>query len=197
MWLLGLLLSLLMVLPNVLAFGCSFEKGLALIDWVYPWPQSHGTFRRHKGLISCHIFFNGFALILGLYLLRPYGNSSSDLLYAIFIVSLCVGSACSICFSARNKAHKLAGIVSFGAMALASVGPACALAYARWVEGDLERARTQLTRSVISLFGAAVCFRVLAISVMPRIAQQHRRECWIVLIWASWWIPLSLYDLLL
>ena len=155
-WGLGFLLSLLMVLPNIFAFGYSFEKGLALIDWIYPWPQSHGTFRRHKLLISCHIFLNGFALILGLYLLRPgIGNASPELYNAIYIVSLCIGSACSIWFSACNKAHKLAGTISFVAMAIASIGPACAMAHARWVERDLERARTQLTRSVIALFGGA------------------------------------------
>ena len=195
-WSLGVLLSLLMVLPNAFAFGSSFDKGLALIDWIYPWPQNHTTFRRHKFLITVHIFFNGFALLLGLYLLHPGGETeSSGLLTGIYIVCLGIGSACSICFSARNKSHKLAGTLSFVAMSIASCGPACAVAHARWVEADLFRARTQLTRSVISLFGAGVCFRVLAVSVMPKIAQGSQRDCWIVLIWASWWIPLSIYDL--
>ena len=196
-WSLGVLLSLCMVLPNVLAFGCSFDRGLALIDWIYPWSQNHATFRRHKCLISCHIFFNGFALLLGLYLLHPRGEmESSELLTGIYCTSLGVGSACSIFFSTRNKSHKLAGTLSFCAMSLASCGPAYSAAHARWIEADLLRARAQLTRSVISLFGAGVCFRVLAVSVMPRIPNGSRRECWIVLIWASWWVPLFIYDLL-
>jgi hypothetical protein len=46
-----------------------------------------------------------------------------------YVVLLVTGSSCSLVFSARNAAHKLAGTVSFGFMAAGAVVPATAALY--------------------------------------------------------------------
>ena len=63
--------SVLMAVPNMLAFGSSLARGLRLIDWLYPWPQNHGAFKSNAPLIRAHILGNGLALLTGTALVYP------------------------------------------------------------------------------------------------------------------------------
>jgi hypothetical protein len=106
------------------------------------------------------------------------------------------GSACSVRFSAANSAHKLAGTVSFAFMALGSVLPAL-MAVAAQIVYRHEDARKWLGKSYAALWGAGVLFRFLAVTGMPRVPPEHKREMWLVLIWVSWVGPLALADAVL
>jgi hypothetical protein len=190
------------VVPNVLAFSWSIEAGLKFIDAFYPWPQNHSAFLRRPLQIRAHAALNGAALVWGLALLCPLlppwaDGFFSPLALDIYLGALVVGSVASVAFSATNAAHRLAGTLSFLFMALACVVPAASAWHAlRW-RGDEARARAHLVRSVAALFGAGVMFRVFAVTLMPLVPKTHSRECWLVLIWASWWIPAAAADALL
>lgn len=193
-----LLAVVVVVIPNMLCFGSGISHGLRFIDWFYPWPQNHKPFLAMPSVIRSHILLNGGSLLLGLILLFPYSSpmtsSSFDTLLALYVSSLLLGSACSIIFSMRNAAHKLPGTVSFVFMALASVIPACCAAYAQWFLLSNTLARAHLVRSYAALFGAGVLFRLFAITLMPMVASQHKREAWIILIWGCWWLPSMVSD---
>jgi len=141
-----------MVLPNVLAFR-SIASGLAFIDWFYPYPQNHAHFRAHFATIRAHVLLNGAALAaVALYFaLGPaaFGSRPGEAGYFDwgYAVTLSVGSAFGVRFSARNAGHGVVGTASFACMALASVTPAW---LALWAPTDDARRRWLVRRGVIT-----------------------------------------------
>lgn len=224
------------IFPNIIAFGWSVRRGLAFIDWFYPWPQNHRAFLKHPVLIRSHVVLNGASLLLGFGLVfhehalveavataatqygggyglistqpedqRDHVRESFRLLLLVYTALLVGGTTMSIRFSARNAVHRTTGTVAFGFMAAASVFPACTAVFLE-LFGDFAseklraptfaRTRAHLIRSFAAQFGAGVCFRVLAVSVMGWVPNQHKREAWLILIFGSWWLPSALCDMM-
>ena len=188
-----------MVVPNVACFLFSIDTGLLLIDWFYPWPQNHAAFIASPSLIRTHVVANGVALLTGLGMVA-LGHDHARYAWLLFayLATLVPGSIASVVFSARNPAHKFAGTLSFVFMALGSVVPAVAALVCHTSTGCAASSTHRwVSRSVAALFGAGVLFRVFAVALMPMVAGAHKREAWLVLIWAAWWIPSIVADLVL
>ena len=186
-------LALIMVVPNMIAFGLSMSSGLAFIDWFYPYPQNHAHFLKHSKTIQLHVMLNGIALagIACYFALVPAtadANAHDGYFAWAFALTLSAGSLAGVRFSARNAAHGVVGTVSFAFMALASVVPAWLAA----LGGTDDAARRRwLARSFAALFGAGVFFRVLALTFMKWTPKKERQAAWIAIIWMSWVLPLT------
>ena len=187
-------LALIMVVPNMIAFGRSMSSGLAFIDWFYPYPQNHAHFRRHAHTITVHVMLNGIALAgiaCNFVLVPATANANAHDGYFIiwmYALVLSAGSLAGVRFSARNAAHGVVGTVSFAFMALASVVPAWLAALGAT---DAAARRRWLARSFAALFGAGVFFRVLALTFMKWTPKRERKAAWIAIIWMSWVLPLT------
>eukprot|EP00747_Dinoflagellata_sp_TGD_P221889 gnl/TRDRNA2_/TRDRNA2_93663_c0_seq1.p1 gnl/TRDRNA2_/TRDRNA2_93663_c0~~gnl/TRDRNA2_/TRDRNA2_93663_c0_seq1.p1 ORF type:complete len:235 (-),score=16.63 gnl/TRDRNA2_/TRDRNA2_93663_c0_seq1:403-1107(-) len=177
-------LALLMVIPNVAAFGYSMRTGLAFIDWFYPWPQNHRPFLAMPYRIRSHVFLNGAALLLGTWLLLMGSGvyeSEEEIdmwgplpLSRIYVALATSGSLAAVLFSFGNVGHNRNVKAGFVGMALGTVVPA-------WCG--------HFAASFAALFGAGVLFRIMALA-LPRFLPS-KRVAQMVAIWGSWSVPLA------
>lgn len=197
------LLAIVLGVANMAAFT-SIKRGLSFIDWFYPWKQNHAAFKAQPRRIQGHIFSNGAALLIGTYALigargadgSSFRASLDDPLYVAFLGTLFVGCVTSIQFSVHNPAHNMVSTTSFAFMAAGACVPALGSLYAAGVLGDDALAHAHMIRSYASMWGAFVGLRLLGLVWMPMVPPAQKHAAWIALIWASWWIPSAICDLL-
>lgn len=182
-------LAVTMSVSQFLTFGISLQRGLQFIDWFYPHKQNHKPFVENPWIIRCHIYLNGIALLIGTTNLF-YNICEQQTLISTYMCSLVLGSTVSIVFSIANQAHSISATLSFVFMALGSIVPAmvaCFICESRYCR------EAYFLKSYAALFGAAVLFRVLALTFLPQVSR-NKNEAWISMIWMSWIIPYLIVD---